>query len=83
MLDASPQMPQGRLPGQPDNQVPRPVGRGPVGEQARQVRVQRDGPAPAALAQADQQGADREVDIPPLQGHGLADTQPGSPYMDL
>ena len=24
MLDASPQVPQGRLPGQPDNQVPRP-----------------------------------------------------------
>ncbi len=80
MLDASPQMPQGRLPGQSDNQVPRTVGRGPVGEQAGQVRVQRNGTAPAALAAADQQGAGRDVYVPPFQSHGLADTQPGSPH---
>ena len=59
MLDASPQMPQGRFSSQPDNQIPRTVGRGPVGEQAGQVWVQRDGPSPAALAAADQQGAGR------------------------
>ena len=80
MLDASPQMPQGRLPGQSDKQVPRTVGRGPVGEQAGQVRVQRNGPSPAALAAADQQGAGRDVYVPPFQGHGLADTQPRSPH---
>ena len=80
MLDASPQVPQGRLPGQPGNQVPRTVGRGPIGEQAGQVRVQRDGPASAALSAADQQGTGRDVYVPPFQGHGLADTQPGSPH---
>ena len=80
LLDASSQMPQGRLPGQPDNQVPRTVGRGPVGEQAGQVRVHRDGPAPAALAAADQQGTGRDVYAPPFQGHGLADAQPRSPH---
>ena len=67
-------------PGQLDNEIPRTVERGPVGEQAGQVRVKCHGPAPAALAAADQQGAGREVDIPPLQGHGLADTQPGPPH---
>ena len=46
MLNASPQVPQGRLPSQPDNQVPRTVRCGPVGEQAGQVRVKRHGPAP-------------------------------------
>ena len=44
------------------------------------MRVQRDGPAPAALAAADQQGAGRDVYVPPFQGHGLTDTQPGSPH---
>ena len=59
MLNASPQMPQRRLPGQSDNEIPWTVGRGLVGEQAGQVGVQRDGPASAALAAADQQGAGR------------------------
>ena len=80
MLNAISQMPQGRLPGQPDNQVPRTVGRGPVGEQAGQVRVKWDGPAPTALATTNQQGAGRDVYVPPFKGHGLADTQPGSPH---
>ena len=34
----------------------------------------------SSLAAADQQGAGRDVYVPPLQGHGLADTQPGSPH---
>ena len=80
MLDAGPQVPQGRLPGQSDKQVPRTVGRGPIGEQAGQVRVQRNGPAPAALAAADQQGTGREVYVPPFQGHGLSDPQAGPPH---
>ena len=45
MLDASPQMLQDRLPGQTDNDITRPVGRGPVGEQDGQVWMQQDGPA--------------------------------------
>ena len=54
MLDAGTQMPQGRLPGQTDNEIPWAIGRGPVDEQAGQVRVKWHGPAPAALAAADQ-----------------------------
>ena len=42
--------------------------------------MKRNGPAPAALAAADQQGAGRDVDVPPLQGHGLTDPQPRSPH---
>ena len=64
MIDANPQVPQDRLPGQPDNQVPGSVGKEPVGERAGQVRVKQQGPASAA---ADQQGAGRKVYVPPLQ----------------
>ena len=81
MFDASPQVPQSSLPGQTDNEVPWAIGRGPVGEQAGQVRVKRDSPAPAALAAADQQGAGRDVYIPPFQSHRLADTQPNRHMM--
>ena len=42
--------------------------------------MQRNGTAPAALAASDQQGAGRDVYVPPFQSHGLADTQPGSPH---
>ena len=80
MLDAGSQVSQRRLPGQTDNEIPWTIGRGPVGEQAGQVRVQRDGPAPAALVAADQQGAGRDVYVPSFQDHGLTDTQPGSPH---
>ena len=77
MIDANPQVPQDRLPGQPDNQVPGSVGKEPVGERAGQVRVKQQGPASAA---ADQQGAGREVDVPLLPGHSLTDTQAGPPH---
>ena len=75
-----PPVPHYRLPGQPDNQGLGAVGRGPAGEQAGQVRVKRDRPAPAAPATADQQSAGCDVYVPSLQGHGLADAHPGSPH---
>ena len=45
MLCAGSQVSQGRPPGQTDNEIPWTMGRGPVGEQASQVRVKRDGSA--------------------------------------
>ena len=67
MLYAGPQVPQDRLTGQPDNQISWTIGRGPVSEQAGQVRVKQQGPAPATLAAAGQQGAGSKVYVPPLQ----------------
>ena len=82
MLDASPAGAAGAVfRVKPGNQVPRTVGRGPIGETGwpGPGAAERSGP-PAALAAADQQGTGREVYVPPFQGHGLSDPQAGPPH---